>query len=135
MLQYPHQSFQPHTGIDMSGWQTFQCARFNPVEFDEYNIPNLYYLWMILINKEISILGFSFFFRPAIHMHFRAGTTWACITHFPEIIFFIPRQDMISRNPFQPLFFTFVIRLQLFRSVPSKYGYINPVNWNPVYFC
>lgn len=59
-----------------------------PVVLDEHEVPDLQHIGVILVDKMCSIPTTN----PVI-VDLTAGTTWACVTHLPEVILHVARED------------------------------------------
>src|SRR6187551_1697090 len=108
-LQYTNQSFEPHSCIHMLCRQRFKTSVFQTIELDEYKIPYLYHLRMIVVYQSFSINIFSFSITSAVVMYFSARATRTGITHFPKVIFLLARYDPLFSDPFFPFIQSLII--------------------------
>ncbi len=101
-LYHSYQPFETHAGIHMFRRKRFKRAVFFAVVLDKYIVPYFDHLWMIFVNQFSTRYFGNFFFRSAVNMYFSARPAGACITHLPEIIFFIAKNDPVFRHYFSP---------------------------------
>src|SRR6185436_9925423 len=110
----------------MFGWKLLEVPIFFAIVLDEYIIPYLNYLWMIIIYQSPAFYFSSFLLCPAIDMYLSAWTAGTRIPHFPKIILFISHQYPVFRNYFFPFIAGFFVFWQSFLFVTLKNGYIKP---------
>lgn len=65
-----------------------------PVILDEHEVPDLQHIGVILVDKMCSIPTSD----PVI-VDLTAGTTWACVTHLPEVILHVAGEDFGVIHP------------------------------------
>lgn len=61
---------------------------------DEHEVPDLQHVGVILVDKMCSIPT-----PDPVIVDLTAGTTWACVTHLPEVILHVAGEDFSVIHP------------------------------------
>ncbi|EMR01577.1 hypothetical protein ADICEAN_03282 [Cesiribacter andamanensis AMV16] len=88
-LNGAHQALKAHARIHMAGGQQFQAAIGLAVKLDEYQVPDLDYLGMVIVDQLPARHPIDLCLGAQVDVNFGAGTAGAGIAHLPEIVFFI----------------------------------------------
>ena len=116
-LQSDTKTFKAHTGIDNTGRKRFERAVGLMIILHEHKVPDFNYLRMAFVYEFSTVLFSAFRIWTQVDMDFRARTTWTGFSHFPEIVLTVSVQNMVFWQMLFPIFCSFVVTAQSFRSV------------------
>ena len=92
-LHRHREALKTHSRVDVLVGEWDERSVCHPIEFHEYQIPDFHHLRMVVIHQFFSGNPRNFIFCSQVYVNFRARTTWACIAHFPEVIFLVSVQN------------------------------------------
>ena len=96
--------FEAHSGIHIPVGKRLQFSVGLPVELHEDQIPYFDHQRIALVYEFPARNGCPFLVATQVHVYFAARTARAGITHFPEIVMFVPEEYPVFRNmQFPPL--------------------------------
>ena len=97
-LQHTHEALEAHTGIDHVHRELLERTICLTVELHEHEVPDLDYLWIILIHQVAATdtRGFALLGGTAVHVDLRTRAAGTCIAHLPEVVVLIAVDDMIT---------------------------------------
>ena len=93
VLEHRHKTLISKSGIDMLVGQRPKGSIWLTVVLYEDVVPYLQHVRIILIN-EMSSVSPSY---PVV-VDFTARSAWSLVTHLPEIIFHVARENVVFRN-------------------------------------
>src|SRR5690606_8763299 len=132
-LQGHAQALKAHPCIHMLFRQFLETAIGFSVELHEYQVPDLHHQRVIVVHQVPSGYGGFFFSRTDVDMDLGAGTTWTLISHFPEIVLLVSKDDAVFRDDLLPQVIGFHIHRKAFLLVSFKYGYVQTILVDLIY--
>ena len=134
-LEYHAETLEAHSGIDVLCREGLQMAIGHTVVLHEHEVPYLDDLVVVRVDKLGARLGCNLFVGTEVDMDLAARTAWACITHFPEIVVLVSKEDMILRHMFFPGLASLGIEFCAIFGRAFEYGRIKLGLVNLVNFC
>ena len=123
-LQGTYETFKSHTCINHVHGKLFQRTICLAIELHEHEVPNLDYLWVVLVN-EFSSWHLCLFLRCArVEVYLRTRSARSRISHFPEVVVLVSVDDMVGRNMLSPIAGCFIVAWDIFLWWTFEYRYI-----------
>ena len=113
-LQGTYETFKSHTCINHIHGKFFQRTICLAIELHEHKVPNLDYLWVVLVNEFSSWHLCLFFGCARVEVYLRTRSARSRISHFPEIVVLVSVDDMVGRNMLSPIAGCFIVAWDIF---------------------
>ena len=128
------QTFEAHTGIDMTSGQRFQRSVGLAVELHEHEVPDFNYLRMTFVHQAKTVYQSAFAVGTKVDMNFRARTARTRIAHFPEVVVLVTINNTFFGKIFCPNSSSFVVTTQAFGGTSFEHGGIQTIFVELQYF-
>ena len=110
-LHHAYQALEAHTRINDVHRQRFQRTVSLAVELHEYDVPDLYDLWVVLVHQFAACLAGSLTLLRStrVDVDLRAGTARTRVAHLPEVVVLVTVNDVVLGHMLGPVFGCLVV--------------------------
>ena len=127
-LNHHAEPFETHPRIDVFGGQRLERTVSLTVELHEDQVPDFNHLRVVVIDQRRPVHLSPFSLVTQVEVNLRAGTARTRIAHLPEIVLFIPLQNMAGRQTFRPKIVCLAVKRNPFVGSPLEHRGIESVH-------